>query len=89
MIQIYHLGYNVTKGGDYMATTKAQQKAVNKYMQKAYDNLRVVVPKGRKTDVEQFAQARGLSVNGLVNGLLMREMGMNETEWKAKQGNGE
>lgn len=67
-----------------MATTKAQQKAVNKYMQKAYDNLRIVVPKGRKSDVEQFAQDRGLSVNGLVNGLLMREMGMSETEWKAK-----
>ena len=63
---------------------KAATRAQNKYNAKAYDNLRIVVPKGRKSDVEQFAQARGLSVNGLVNGLLMREMGMNETEWKAK-----
>lgn len=67
-----------------MPASKAQQRAVAKYMSNNYDEMKTRIPKGRKADVEQYAQANGLSVNGLVNGLLMREMGMNETEWKAK-----
>ena len=68
-----------------MATTKAQQKAVNKYMSKNYDSLRIVVPKGRKTAIETHAKATGAgSVNGLVNALLRENMGLTEGEWKDK-----
>ena len=68
-----------------MATTKAQQKAVNKYMKEKYDNLRVFIPKGRKRTVEAYAKERGESINGLVNFLLRNELGISEAEWK--QGN--
>jgi len=61
---------------------KASTRAKNKYNAANYDSLRIVVPKGRKEEVELFAKARGESVNGLVNRLLRNEIGKNEDEWK-------
>ena len=58
-----------------MATTKAQQRAVNKYIKKNYDSLRIVVPKGRKAEIEAYARDAGESVNGLVNALLRERLG--------------
>lgn len=65
-----------------MATTKAQQKAVAKYMKNNYDELKIRVPKGRKADIEAHATAKGESVNGLVNALLRADMGVPEADWK-------
>ena len=67
-----------------MATTKAQIKATNKYMSKNYDSLRIVVPKGRKVDIEQHAQRTGESVNALVNRLLRSELSMTDDAWRLK-----
>lgn len=65
-----------------MATTKAQQKAVNKYVKSNYDRLNIVIPKGRKQAVEAHAKHKGESVNGLVNTLLREDMGLSEGDWK-------
>ena len=62
--------------------TKTRSEINNAYAKKAYDSLRVIVPKGRKTDVEAHAKAKGQSVNGLVNALLRADMGLSEEEWK-------
>ena len=72
-----------------MATTKAQQRAVNKYIKKNYDSLRIVVPKGRKAEIEAYARAAGESINGLVNALLRERLGQSEDEWKRGEGSGE
>ena len=72
-----------------MATTKAQQRAVNKYIKKNYDSLRIVVPKGRKAEIEAYARDAGESVNGLVNALLREKLGQSEDEWKRGEGSGE
>ena len=72
-----------------MATTKAQQRAVNKYIKKNYDSLRIVVPKGRKAEIEAYARDAGESVNGLVNALLREKLGQSEEEWKRGEGDGE
>jgi len=61
---------------------KASTRAKNKYNAVNYDSLRIVVPKGRKADVEAFAKEKGESVNGLVNRLLRDAMGQSEDEWK-------
>ena len=61
---------------------KASTRAKNKYNAVKYDNLRIVIPKGRKADVEVHAESRGLSVNGLVNELLRKELNIAELEWK-------
>jgi hypothetical protein len=65
-----------------MPTTKASQKAVNKYMKANYDRINLTVPKGRQADIKAFAEAQGESVNGLINGLLRGVMGLSEDEWK-------
>jgi len=63
-----------------MGKTSAAVK--NPYAAKAYDNLRIIVPKGRKAEIEAYAQERGESVNGLVNGFLRNALGLSEAEWK-------
>lgn len=63
-----------------MGKTSAAVK--NRYAAKAYDNLRIIVPKGRKAEIEAYAQERGESVNGLVNGFLRNALGLSEAEWK-------
>ncbi len=63
-----------------MGKTSAAVK--NRYAAKAYDSLRIIVPKGRKAAVEAHAQRKGESVNGLVNALLRADMGLTEAEWK-------
>lgn len=65
-----------------MTVSKAQIKATNKYNAANYDNLRIVVPKGRKQAVEAHARERGESINGLVNALLRADMGLSEDEWR-------
>lgn len=50
-----------------MATTKAQQRAVHKYVKEKYDRLELTMPKGKKAEIKALADARGESVNGFVN----------------------
>ena len=50
-----------------MPASKAQQKAVNKYMTANYDRINLTVLKGRKTEIKAHAQALGESVNGFIN----------------------
>lgn len=55
----------------------------NRFNSERYDSLRIVVPKGRKAEIDVHAQSKGLSVNGLVGELLRADMDMTE-EWKRK-----
>lgn len=50
-----------------MATSKAQQKAVNKYMAANYDRINLTVEKGRKELIKEHADSKGESVNGFIN----------------------
>ena len=61
---------------------KSSTRAKNKYNANNYDSLRIVVPKGRKTEIEAFAASQEESVNGLVNKLLRQAMSKSEEEWK-------
>ena len=49
-----------------MAVSKAQQKAVYKYMTKAYDRINLTVPKGQREVIRAHAAAQGESVNGFL-----------------------
>ena len=53
-----------------MPTTKAQQKAVAKYMKGNYDEIKVLVKKGKKDEIKAFAESRGESVNAFINRLI-------------------
>ena len=61
---------------------KSRSEINNTYARKVYDNLRVIVPKGRKVDIEAHAKNKGKSVNGLINALIRADMGLSEDEWK-------
>ena len=65
-----------------MPASKAQQKAVAKYMAANYDELKVRVPKGRRADFDAYAKAQWESVNALINAYMRETLGMSEAEWK-------
>ena len=44
--------------------SKAQQKAVAKYMKNNYDEIKIRVEKGKREIIRQAAEAAGESVNG-------------------------
>lgn len=46
--------------------SKAQQKAIQKYVKKNYDRIELTVPKGQKDFISQLATAAGESVNGYI-----------------------
>ncbi|GFI10868.1 hypothetical protein IMSAGC007_03339 [Lachnospiraceae bacterium] len=49
-----------------MPASKAQQKAVSKYMKQNYDEIKVRVKKGRKAEIKSHADAIGESVNNFI-----------------------
>ena len=58
-----------------MAVSKAQQNATNKWIAKAYDRINLTVPKGKKEEIQAFAEAIGESVNGFINRAISETMG--------------
>lgn len=50
-----------------MPASKAQQKAVAKYMKENYDEIKTRVPRGKKEQIKAHAEAQGESVNGFIN----------------------
>lgn len=55
------------------------------FAKKAYDDIRLQVPKGRKETIQELAKANGESVNGYINGLLRAAAGLTEEEWKEQK----
>lgn len=50
-----------------MAISAAQKRAVAKYNNKSYDEIKIRVPKGKKDTIKAFADSKGKSINGFVN----------------------
>ena len=57
-----------------MPVSKAQQKAVSKYMKENYDVYQIRMPKGRKAEIQAHAQAQGESVNGFIGRAISETM---------------
>lgn len=51
-----------------MAVSKAQQKAVNKYVRENYDRVNVTMPKGSKEYLQTVVAENGESVNAYIVG---------------------
>lgn len=62
---------------------KTSSTVKNRYNAKAYDQVPIRVPKGRKSDIEAYAKENGVSVNGLVNNFFRDKLGFSEEEWKS------
>ncbi len=63
--------------------SKPTNAVKDRWNAKAYDDLRVRIPKGRKAEVEAYALSKGESVNGIINTFLRDALGISEEEWKA------
>ena len=57
-----------------MPASKAQQRAVNKYMKANYDRVNLTLPKGQKDVIQVHAAARGESVNGFIGRAITETM---------------
>ena len=62
------------KGRIVVAVSKAQQRAVNKYMAANYDRINLTVPKGKKDTIQAHAEAQGQSVNAYINAAIDEKM---------------
>ena len=57
-----------------MPVSKAQQKAVNKYMAANYDRINLTVQKGQKETIKAHAEAQGESLNAFINRAITETM---------------
>lgn len=57
-----------------MATTKAGQKAVNKYISKNYDRINITLPIGQKEVWKNAADSAGLSLNDFIRKCVVEKL---------------
>ena len=57
-----------------MPATKAQQKAVNKYMSANYDRINLTTPKGKRKLIQEHAKSHGESANEFINRAIKETM---------------
>ena len=57
-----------------MAVSKAQQKAVQKYVKDKYDRIVLTMPKGKKEVLQAHAEAHSESLNGFINRAITETM---------------
>lgn len=57
-----------------MPVSKAQQRAVNKYMAANYDRINLTIPKGQKNTIKAHAEAQGESLNAFINRAITQTM---------------
>ncbi len=63
-----------------MPYTEAQKRATAKYNAKAYDRIEIKVAKGKKAEIQAFAESRGESVNAFVTRLIDQAMEAGENQ---------
>ena len=57
-----------------MAKTKTSSQVKDRYNAKAYDEIKVRVPKGNKEEIQAHAQAHGESVNAFIGRAISEAM---------------
>ena len=57
-----------------MPASKAQQKAVTKYVKAKYDRFGLTMPKGNLDTIKAHAEAHSESVNGFINRAISETM---------------
>ena len=69
-----------------MALSEARRRANDKYIAKAYDDLKVRVHKGQREQITAHAASLGKSLNGYINDLIADDMGDKLTKPSKEQG---
>ena len=68
-----------------MPASKAQQRAVTKYVKNRYDRFGLTMPKGRLDEIKTAAAAVGESVNAYINGAIDARMGADDKGGKPNE----
>ena len=58
----------------YSKYYKSQKEATARYNKKAYDRINIVVPKGKRQTIKDFAAAQGKSLNRFICDLIDESM---------------
>ena len=74
------------KEGNTVAVSKAQQRAVDKYVKENYDRIEIKVPKGHKEAIKAHAEAHSESVNGFINRAIEETMERDNAAPAASEG---
>lgn len=69
-----------------MPMSEARKKANEKYNAKAYDQVKIIMKKGQREQVKEFAESQGLSLNAYINKLIADDMGEALTVPSKQQG---
>ena len=65
---------------------KTSSKVKDRYNAKAYDELKIRIPKGQKAIIQAHAESKGESVNAMANRAILSDMGLDE--WPDGDGEG-
>ena len=57
-----------------MGYTEAQKEATARYNKKAYDRIDIIVPKGKRAQIQNFAKKQGKSTNRFINDAIDKAM---------------
>ncbi len=63
-----------------MPASKAQQKAVAKYMKNNYDEIKIRIKKGDKERFKAYAESQGKSLNSYIADLMYADMQLSAVE---------
>lgn len=69
-----------------MPVSKAQQRAVSKYMKENYDVYQIRMPKGQKEIIKAHAEARGESMNGFIGRAIDETIARDNAAGEAAEG---
>lgn len=69
-----------------MAVSKAQQKAVTKYVKNRYDRVGITMPKGELDIIKAHAEARSESVNAFINRAISEAMERDNADREPQEG---
>ena len=67
-----------------MRKTYTSPEVKARWNKKNYDRMAALLPKKQEEAVRKYVKENNLSMNGLINELLRREMGLTEAEWNPK-----
>ena len=66
--------------GDMAKYSDAQKEATARYNKKAYDRIDVIVPKGKRQIIKDFAASQGKSLNRFICDAIEAQMNKSKTE---------
>ena len=65
----------VYNGVNRSRTQALTGRSKNKWNEKTYDRINLVVRKGQKEQIQEYAKEKGMSLNAYINALIQADMG--------------